>query len=425
MGKLALATSHLDNLFNAWRAVRAQVQRSAWPQIAAELARFDAAPLEALRTIHRQLRQGEYRFSPKWGYTKRKSGGSRRGITVHGVSDRIVQRSILNVLSTRDPSLRDRLGSIPAMIGTPTSFAGTPGRGVPEAVALSVSAVRNGARAYVTSDIKDFFPKIPRGNVVEIVRENTNDEDFTNLFASALETEIRNQDDLLQWLGLFPLSEVGVAQGSLLSVLAGNLSLHRLDVELNRGGSTMVRYLDDFAIFGPDLDAVSAQFCRAQDELAKLGMTCYEPGDGSQKGFKGRTADGFDFLGCRIHPDGVSPGRAARRRLVAEVARAIRDAQGRIRGAVDGRSRRQAEPMYAQTLVRIDRMVRGWGDAYRFVTNRVAFAQLDAVIDRMLRDFRRWYFRYHSRVDPRVARRISGVALLGDTPPRPPRAESG
>jgi RNA-directed DNA polymerase len=423
MGKLTLAVSHLDNLFHAWRAVRAQVQRSTWPQIAAELAEIDAAPIQTLRAIHRRLRQGEYRFSPKWGYAKRKSGGSRRGITVHGVSDRIVQRSILNVLSTCDPSLRAHLGEIPAIIDTPTSFAGTPGRGVPEAIALSVKAVRNGARACALSDVKDFFPRVPRREVVDLIRANVKDAEFADLFEVALKTEILNRDDILQWLNLFPLSEIGVAQGSLLSVLVGNLSLHRFDVELNKGGFTTVRYLDDFAIFGPSLDAVSAEFHHAQDELAKLGMTCYAPDDGSQKGFKGLTADGFDFLGCRVHPDGVSPSRAAKRRLVSEVALTIRDAKARMRAAAADHFRRRAEPMYTQTLVRIDKKVRGWGDAYRFVTNRVAFSQLDAVLDRMLAEFRRWYSRYYSEADPRTGRRLSGVALLCDTPPKPPGPE--
>jgi RNA-directed DNA polymerase len=204
----------------------------------------------------------------------------------------------------------------------------------------------------------------------------------------------------------------------LLSVLAGNLSLHRFDLELNTGECTTVRYLDDFAIFGPGLDAVSDAFLRAQDELARLGMTCYVPDDGSHKGFKGLTVDGFDFLGCRIHPDGISPGRTAKRRFLTDVARAIHDAKARMYAVAADGSPRRAEPMYVQTLVLIDKKVRGWGDAYRFVTNRVAFAQLDASLNRMLAEFRRWYSRHVSEADARTGRRLSGVALLRDTPPK-------
>jgi hypothetical protein len=417
MGKLILAASSLDRLFGAWRDVRSHVQKSTWPQLCAELGQIEAKPLRTLRTIQTQLRRGTYKFSPKWGYAKRKSGGSRRGITVHCVSDRIVQRSILEVIFTRDPALRNLLGDIPKVLDCPTSFAGTPGRGVPEAVALAVKSIRAGARAFALSDMKDFFPRIPRAEVVEFVARQIDDHEFVDLFRGALETEIRNSETIAEWLGLFPLSEIGVAQGSLLSVLLGNLALRHLDERLNTGRLTTIRYLDDFAILGPDRDAVAQAFRNAQDELGRLGMTCYKPGDGSQKAFCGRTADGFDFLGCRIHPHGVSPARRARRKLLREVSLIISEARNQIRALGAATTRRRAESAYAQTLVRIDRKVRGWGDAYRFVTNRVAFSQLDAEIDRMLDRFQTWFSRQNTRADARARRRISGIALLSDTPP--------
>jgi hypothetical protein len=74
--------------------------------------------------------------------------------------------------------------------------------------------------------------------------------------------------------------------------------------------------------------------------------------------------------------------------------------------------------MYAQTLVRIDRKLRGWGDAYRFVSNRVAFAQIDSEAGRMLDQFQGWFARQYRTADERTRRRISGIALLSDTPPR-------
>ena len=315
------------------------------------------------------------------------------------MTDRIVQRSILNVIHARDPATRKLLGEIPRTLDTPTSFAGVPGRGVPEAVALAVKLIRGGARAFALSDMKDFFPRVPRGEVVAFLQDQVDDDEFVALFRAALETEIQNRDAIAQWLDLFPITEVGVAQGSLLSVLVGNLALRQFDARLNTGPLTTIRYLDDFAIFGPSLDVVAASFRDAQEELAKLGMTCYEPDDGSQKAFCGPVADGFDFLGCRIHPDGVSPARPARRKLLHEIGRIIREARRQIFALGEAGSRRRTERVYAQTLVRIDKKVCGWGDAYRFVTNRVAFSQLDAEIDRMLDEFRRWFSRRYDRSD--------------------------
>ena len=196
-------------------------------------------------------------------------------------------------------------------------------------------------------------------------------------------------------------------------------ALRDFDRCLNGGELTTVRYLDDFIILGKYAEVVSAGFQTAQEELAKLGMTCYEPGDGSQKAFLGSVANGFDFLGCRIHPDGVSPARRARRKLLL--------CTGNRRGEKpDSRklsqpARRRAERAYAQTLATIDNKIRGWGDAIRLlVSNRVAFAQIDEQIDGLVDGFQRWFVRAPLRSGsayevPDYGRR----AFLGDTPPRP------
>jgi hypothetical protein len=294
---------------------------------------------------------------------------------------------------------------------------------VPEAIGLAARAIRAGAVAYALSDMKDFFPRVPRAEVVALVAASVEDEGFAALFRDALETEIRNLDDVRRWLDLFPIHEVGVAQGSLLSVLVGNLALRKFDVCLNNDAITTVRYLDDFLILGPSRAAVAEGFRAAQAELARLGMACYEPGDGSQKAFLGRVADGFDFLGCRVHPDGIAPARRTRRALLRDLARTIDEAKGRILDARKPGARRRAEPLYVQTLDRIDRTLRGWGDAYRFVTNRVPFAQMDAEVDRMLRGFQGWFARLSGDATPEARRRMSGIALLGDTPPRRADAE--
>ncbi|MCY2963720.1 MAG: reverse transcriptase domain-containing protein [Planctomycetota bacterium] len=404
MGKLIEVASELETLHRAWRLVRAQVRRTAWPQLSAELGRMESDPLRHLREIQRKLRTETYAFAPKWGYTKRKSGGSRRGITVHCVHDRIVQRAILCVLHSSEERLRRELGRIPEILDCPTSFAGNPKRGVPEAIGMIVEQLRQGQKFVALSDVKDFFPLIPRERVTAFVAENIHDAAFCGLFAAALETELANHADLERWLSLFPLDAVGVAQGSMLSVFAGNIALRDFDVELNANGMTTVRYLDDFAILTSDRGTAEAGFALAQRLLSELGMSCYAPCDGSQKGVLTSVADGFDFLGCRVHPSGISPSRRARQQLPDGVASLLRDGRG-------------AEAGYAQILTQIDRKVRGWGDAFRFITNRVAFAQLDREIDRQLAEFRGWYARLYRLADGQSRRRLDGIALLSETPP--------
>lgn len=418
MNRLISHVADIDQLYCAWREVRSQVRRTKWAHLLEELSEFEASPLRRLRKIQQDIVGGTYQFSPKRAYAKRKSGGSRRGVTVLALGDRVVQRSILNIMFCEEPTLKAELGVIPDVLHTPTSFAGVLGKGVPEAIEMAANAIRSGATAFAYSDMKDFFPCVPRQDVVKWLRENIRDEAFLKLFSDALETEIENQAELREWISLFPITEVGVAQGSLLSTLVGNLCLKDFDACLNRDSMITIRYLDDFLILTNDLPRAKAGFERAKQELSKLGMACYEPGDGSNKSAIGLVKEGFNFLGCHVHPDGISPARSACKKLLHDLAMMISHAKKHIATFQDGKLRRRADATYLQTLNLIDRKIRGWGDVYRFVSNRLPFAQMDQRIQKMLDDFDRWYRQVACSSDARGRRRMMGIALLSDTLPR-------
>jgi hypothetical protein len=65
--------------------------------------------------------------------------------------------------------------------------------------------------------------------------------------------------------------------------------------------------------------------------------------------------------------------------------------------------------------VTLDRQIRGWGDAFRMTSQRVVFHQVDAEIDKMLRDYRLWFNRLSSGLPNPAQRRPLGVALLANT----------
>jgi hypothetical protein len=76
-------------------------------------------------------------------------------------------------------------------------------------------------------------------------------------------------------------------------------------------------------------------------------------------------------------------------------------------------------------MARIDQLIRGWGAAFAFVTNRASLAQLDREIDRRLAAFDAWYRRQIAGLGHRPRRRLRGIALLADTPPRVVDESSG
>ena len=69
-----------------------------------------------------------------------------------------------------------------------------------------------------------------------------------------------------------------------------------------------------------------------------------------------------------------------------------------------------------QALNTIDRRVRGWGDAFKDVDQRVEFTQLDEQIRIVIDKLTRWYFGSSRGIETTAMMRTLGVALIADTP---------
>ena len=113
-------------------------------------------------------------------------------------------------------------------------------------------------------------------------------------------------------------TEQGVAQGSPLSPLFGNVLLHAFDHRFNGRGIVCVRFIDDFALLGEFEAKVAKAFANARTCLAELGLTCHDPygaGTNRMKSARGTVASGFDFLGYRIEPGLLQPSFKARKKV--------------------------------------------------------------------------------------------------------------
>jgi Reverse transcriptase (RNA-dependent DNA polymerase) len=206
-----------------------------------------------------------------------------------------------------------------------------------------------------------------------------------------------------------------IPQGSALSALCANIVLSEFDSEFNKRGVTTIRYLDDFVMLAKDKRSAEAAFKSAESLLAKNGFDCHDPfASNSAKASTGQVSEGFDFLSFRISSRSISPTRAARSEFLQDIVSAIGSAKVEIQ-CVD-ESARRAEPKFAQALVRLDRKIRGWGDAFKPTTDRIIFAQLDEKIGKEIDQFQSWFRNRVTNQNHRVQRRSLGVALLLDTP---------
>ena len=143
-------------------------------------------PTSVLRGLQEALRKGEFKFSLQRGVLQRRKGKDPRPIVVSPVTNRIVQRAILETLQSQAPSTVRRLGDIPIALSTPTSVGGIPGKGASDAVRIISKAIREGATHYIRSDVKDFFTKVPTARLIESIRQQTGDDEFTDLIQDGL-----------------------------------------------------------------------------------------------------------------------------------------------------------------------------------------------------------------------------------------------
>lgn len=398
-------------LQNAWRKVRENGLQSRSSETREKIRSFDYEAFRKLRQIEDHLREKRFQFEPQIGVAKKRPGKKPRPLVVAEVKNRIVQRAILDVLQ------RER--GIQEILSTPTSYGGIKERGVELAVRAVSKAIDEGARYFLRSDIEGFFTKVPRSLVLNEVAQYINDTDFLELLRRATDTELSNLDRLGEDVDLFPLDEVGVAQGSPLSPLMGNIFLKDFDRDMNGRRITCIRYIDDFILLGPTPSKVRKAFESAQRKLSAFEMRAYDPRSEKGKAEEGSVNDGFTFLGCQVNRGKlVQPSVEARKKLLQKVRATLREGRKGIRVAASGRSEGLPRKRYAQALVDVDNIVRGWGHSFSFCTGRLVFRDLDRKIDDMISEFFGFAKSQSSGKGPEIRRRVLGIQLLADTPAR-------
>jgi len=298
VGKLYNNVKSLRVLESSFKKVREHASKSPSRETRQALAEFEKNLFDSLRKLQKRLGQRDFEFYRQRGIAKRKKNSSDyRPLVVAPFEDRIIQRAILEVLTTHVSAVKE-------VMNTPTSIGGIPGRGVESAIKLVLNAIEQGAKYYVRSRSEERFTRIPKSPVKDFIGSHVKDQQFVSLFDRALDTELENLDELAEHKVLFPIGDDGVAQGSALSTLAGNIVLNNFDNVLNGRNICCLRYVDDYLILGPDESRVKKAFESSQALLSSLGMRAYSPREHREKADHGQIADGFTFLGCDINSVG-------------------------------------------------------------------------------------------------------------------------
>jgi RNA-directed DNA polymerase len=416
-------------LRTSWSKVRTSGLSSESSQTKQDTRRFEKDWPNGLKKIQRRLQRNEFAFDGEKGVplSKGPSKSGLRPIVLAPIENRIVRRAILEVLQGYGaaddlPQRRwDGFLQVRAVMNTQTSIGGIPERGVPHGLALIDQAVANGFHWFIRSDIKNFFTKIPKAAVSSFIREAVSDAQFAAFFDKALATNLENQTELEERnvFKHFPNPEIGVAQGSALSALAGNIVLQGFDAMMNGRGIVCVRYIDDFILLGASKAKVFAAYASARAFLARMGMDVYELTDEDAamagKVHAGNIYNGTDILGYKVSGRSRQPSEASCVKLLKKLDQVVNNAEREMHAATiappASRSLR-----YYQAGVAFNEIVWGWSQAFKYTTARHAFARIDREIGKRLVALSQAACQVGSNGDEATKRRVAGVHLLTDTP---------
>ena len=394
---------HHKNLVYAWRKVYESGIKSKSLETKKEICAFNENLDNKIDKIYRRLLKKKYNFTPAKGIPVKRKHKTDRPIVKSIIPDRIVQRSILDVLQSHT-QIRD-------YISLKTSFGGIEERGVRDAIKMAYEAIQNGAKCYISSDIKNFFSDIPKDKVLEIISGYIPDTDFNNLLQSAVKVELENLSELGEKKELFPIYEIGVAQGCCLSPFVGNMLLHDFDLKFNDRGIICLRYIDDFLILGPTPRHVKAAFKSAKKMLNDLGLSVYDPFEDEQKAHFGSTEKKIEFLGCDILPGLIRPSKKGCDSFLERVEKMLTESSRLMSGSlkifVKGKS-------FIETLTDVSNIIMGWGSQYSFCNDFSLMSELDRQINLMLKTYLQEYERAKCtcKEDSVTVRRLLGVRLL-------------
>ncbi|QKG71769.1 RNase H family protein [Erythrobacter mangrovi] len=412
MGKLFDIASEQNNLFAAWRHIRSNGLSSKSFETRSAVEAFDEDPVRNIRSIQSLLRNGKFEFDYQTGILKSKAGGKKRGIVLASVRNRIVERAILDTLQTRCQFVKD-------VNSCATSVGGVPNRSVPHGIKLILDAFEDGKSYFVRSDISGFFDHIPRRAVIGYMREQISDQRFLSLIDQATTVTLANETALGENRSVFPTNEEGVAQGSPLSALFGNILLSGFDQQLNSDETVCVRFIDDFVILGKSEDLVRSVFGQAVQTLKELNLDCKNPFSEKcdpAKADYGAVSEKIIFLGHQIEPGLWQPARAARQELLQKIRAQFAAGRTAIKDVKARSDSFAAKSRYIQTLELVDRIIAGWAQSFAYCNSRSTFFDLDAKIDEELLNFRRFFREQCAPLDDRGKRRLWGVRLVADVP---------
>lgn len=266
-----------ENMRLAWEQVLAKKGAPGVDQITLQRwARNWEVNIERLRT---QASSNTYQPNRPRRIQVRKKDGGFREISMLTVSDKVLQRAVLNII---EPDFDSRFLSC--------SHGYRPRRSVATAIDQVLTYRDQGLRWVLDADIQACFDSIDHGLLMTLIKRVIEDWFTLNLIEKWLFASRKKVN-----------RPVGIPLGAVLSPLWCNIMLHQVDARLTSQKFKLVRYADDFLVFGETQQAAQAAMQATVDTLERLKLTL-----SSHKTRVTSFKAGFRFLGVSFYKNQFS-----------------------------------------------------------------------------------------------------------------------
>ncbi len=312
-----------------------------------------------------------------------KANGEQRALGIPTISERVRMTLVKLVLEAEWEAKFE-----------PNSYGFRPGRSAHDAMMAIYLCINKTPKYVLDADIEKCFDKIDRKALLNKLSAIPS---IQRAVSKWLKSGIMHGDTCI-----YP--EAGTPQGSSLSPLLANVALHGMESTVQLGSSQralaksprLYRYADDLLLIHPNLAILEEAKAKLEAFLAGLGLKLKPSKTRIAHTLKPHQGHhGFSFLGFDIRQHQVSKYKAritknGKSSAFTTLITPSKEAQQKQLFKLKVLLRQHRGTAVKDLLNKINPIIRGWSNYYRYVNASKAFTQLDWLMTRQLIPWLKW-----------------------------------